>query len=163
MPGWDAYQVSDLGRVQRVHKGRRGGFVGLRVPYAGEYGHQWLALRQDGRKALFPVHRLVLLAFVGPPPSPRHQGAHNDGDAWNNVLSNLRWATQSENQMDRAQHGTSNRGERQHMARLTREQIPAIRSRIAAGETQAAIAKSLGVHRCTILAIKRGQIWSWLS
>lgn len=165
VPGWSAYEVSSLGRVRRIVRATGfggGGFRGVRKPYPGEYGHLWLMLRQDGRRARFPVHRLVLLAFVGPQPSPRHQGAHNDGDPANNAPANLRWATQSENQMDRALHGTSNRGERQHMARLTREQVVDVRARLAKGEAQTDIAKMLGVHRCTILAIKRGQSWSWL-
>ena len=51
-------------------------------------------------KKMFLVHRLVLLAFVGPCPVGM-EGCHFDNDATNNRLSNLRWDTLSNNQKDR--------------------------------------------------------------
>lgn len=47
----------------------------------------------------------MLTAFVGPRPDGMVT-CHNDGNPANNNLSNLRWDTQSNNQLDAVKHGT---------------------------------------------------------
>jgi hypothetical protein len=51
------------------------------------------------------VHKLVLLAFVGPNP-PKYECLHANGDPADNRLVNLRWGTRSENIQDAVRHGT---------------------------------------------------------
>jgi hypothetical protein len=74
---------------------------------------------------------LLALAFLGEPPSARHQVAHNDGNPRNNHLSNLRWATPSENSMDRRLHGTvpDRKGERHPMVKLNDQLVSKLRNR----------------------------------
>jgi hypothetical protein len=43
------------------------------------------------------VHRLVAEHFIGPCPEPDMVVNHKDGDPFNNHVSNLEWATVSEN------------------------------------------------------------------
>ena len=46
----------------------------------------------------FRVHRLVALAFLGPPPDEKAwQVHHRDGDPSNNHVDNLEWVTPSQN------------------------------------------------------------------
>lgn len=160
--GWPAYEVSDHGRVRRAKEGSRGHKVGtIRKPDPGKWGHLRLTLRDpDGRCASRSVHSLVLEAFVGPKPTDKHEAAHGDGKPSNNRLGNLRWATKSENELDKAVHGTSNRGDRQHMARLTADQAVAI---IASPASQTELARQYGVSRSCITHIKQGNSWRWLS
>lgn len=159
IPGWESSEVSNLGRIRSV---TRPAFI--RKPYVGKWGHLWIAIREPGKSRSISIHRAVALAFIGPAPSPVHQAAHNDGNPSNNVVSNIRWATHSENQMDRVAHGTSNRGTRQHLAKLSPEKVLQIRVLYAAGwGSQQEIARRFGVARSTILAIVSGRSWYWLS
>src|SRR5690606_38480338 len=61
-------------------------------------------------------HVLVAEAFIGPRP----EGAeclHGDGDHTNNMVSNLRWGTKSENQLDSVRHGTHHQANKTHCPR----------------------------------------------
>lgn len=51
------------------------------------------------------VHRLVMAAFVGPCPDGI-EVCHNNGNPADNRLSNLRYGTHSENQLDQVKHKT---------------------------------------------------------
>jgi hypothetical protein len=72
-----------------------------------------VALKVDGKSTSFLVHRLMAIAFLGEPP-PGCEVCHNDGDGTNNVLSNIRWGTRSENILDSVQHGTNHWTTRTH-------------------------------------------------
>ena len=98
-PGWeDRYQVSDLGRVANLD-----GHV-LRVA-PQHSGHLRVALWRNNRAHLAQVHRLVLLAFVGPCPEGM-ETCHGNGDPTDNRVANLRWDTRSANLMDSVRHLT---------------------------------------------------------
>lgn len=120
VPGYEGlYEVSDRGRVRSLdhdlqqRHGRNPAFKALRLirgrilrTTPDRRGYVSVMLSADGRTRRDYVHRLVLLAFVGPPPTPEHEGAHWDNVRSNNALGNLRWATHEENAADRVRHGT---------------------------------------------------------
>jgi len=86
-----AYEVSDQGRVRSLHLGRI-----MKTSFDNNY--ERISLRgRGGRGARVAVHRLVLEAFAGAPPSEDHFGLHLDDDTSNNRLDNLEWGTHSEN------------------------------------------------------------------
>lgn len=145
-----AYQVSSWGRV------RRGSTV-LRAAKTARY--LVVSLSDGKRKATGRVHVLVARAFLGPAPFSSALVAHNDGSTDNNRVSNLRWASALENQADRERHDTRTRGSEVFGAKLTENQIPFIRRRIAAGERYPSIARDFGVSISTVSLIKRGRIW----
>jgi hypothetical protein len=68
------------------------------------YGHLGVTLKRKDQEITMAVHRLVMLAFVGPCPDGLNV-CHNDGVATNNVLGNLRYDTPSSNSQDRVRHG----------------------------------------------------------
>lgn len=146
------YVVTESGKVGRIGKDthlkpcklKRGGYLAVNL-WSGNKGKT------------FPVHQLVTLAFHGPRPSPNHHAAHRDGDKTNNHWTNLRWATREENEADKLLHGTSNRGERNGMAKLTDTQVAEIKKRIASGERQARLVEEYGVSAGAISNIYRGK------
>jgi DNA-binding XRE family transcriptional regulator len=60
----------------------------------------------DGKAQAAAVHRLMLLAFVGPAPTPRHRATFLDGDRTRLQLDNLAWLTPEECNQLRYLHGT---------------------------------------------------------
>lgn len=108
--------------------------------------------------------RFMLEATQGPPPSDEHEAAHSCGQGHKGCVNprHLYWATPSKNQMDRVEHGTSNRGAQQWKAKLTDDDVRAIRRSLGA-ESQASIAARYDVDPSVISDIKRGKKWGWLS
>ena len=116
IPDWEGYyEVSDLGRVRSIERlvSYRGGTprrIKSRIlrQHTDKFGRKEVTLSVDGRSSLRRVHRLVLAAFVGPPP-PGTECCHNDGDPANNSLGNLRYDSHSANMLDKQRHGTDHR------------------------------------------------------
>lgn len=159
LPWLPDYDISECGQVRRNKPSRttRGGKV-LGQTTTGRYRRVKLAV--DGQYRFLSVHRLVCEAFHGPPPSEKHQAAHGDGNRLNNHASNLRWATNRENQRDRIAHGTDPSGERGPNARLTWPQVRAIRARHdGTWRTAAAMAAEYGQTTENIWRICKCETW----
>ena len=68
------------------------------------------------------VHVLVAAAFIGPKPKGM-EVAHNNGNAGENRLENIRYATPLENTADKKIHGTHLFGEMAPNAKLSETQV----------------------------------------
>lgn len=105
------YEISSHGRVRSVNRviirsnqtsqTRRGQLL---KPRPDEIGRLRVSIRAPGMPGDIRISRLVLTAFVGPPPDGM-EGCHNDGDVSNNHHTNLRWDTHKENCLDIVRHG----------------------------------------------------------
>lgn len=111
------YEVSDLGHVRSLdritpqHGHRRRGRTLAGSP--NQSGHLQVGLWVGPRRHQALIHRLVLMAFVGPPPDGM-EACHNDGNPTNNSLENLRWDTRSANRYDSVRHGTHYQANKTH-------------------------------------------------
>jgi len=109
---------------------------------------------EAGARHWVPVHTLILQTFHGPRPTPRHHGAHLDGDKRNNTWGNLAWKTPEENEADKKAHGTAPRG---RLAPVTpRVVVRAIVRARRAGDSYSAIARRHGMHRTSVQRICDG-------
>ncbi len=98
IPEYDAYAVSNHGRIRRT-KASRGTRVGkLLNPWKGTDGYLYVTLCIDREIKAVAMHRLVCLAFMGPYPEGKETN-HKDGDKANPRLDNLEWMTRTENNL----------------------------------------------------------------
>lgn len=137
------YEVSSLGRL------RRGDLVRKTPP--SKNGYCALGLWRDGRAHTRNMHRLVAEAFL-PNPTNLPVVMHLNDVRHDNRVSNLRWATQSENLKAAGRKGAMTRSP------LTLEQVERIKADPAPA-TQ--LAEELGVTAYTIRAIRKGTSWCW--
>lgn len=114
IPGYEGiYDVSDLGRVRSWAPWRDTPVPRQRRFYVRPTGHLAINLCNNGDDKSVTVHRLVMLAFVGPKPNGL-ETRHLDGDPTNNRLTNLVYGTHSENMYDRVRHGTDHQTRKTH-------------------------------------------------
>jgi hypothetical protein len=128
------------------------------TPYIDKY-NRYTLINDTGAKKYCNVHRLVLLAFVGPPPTPKHQAAHWDDNRRDNRLSNLRWATKRENEDDKIKNGKVLKGKDHWKARLKPEDIRHICTLRRAGKTYREIGEHFGINLSHVHRITIGKAW----
>lgn len=92
VPGYEGlYQVSSAGAV-------RGPYPIETAIAGGRKGERYLAVTLDGKQHF--IHRLVAELFI-PNPSDKYSVDHINQNKQDNRVENLRWATRSEQQLNR--------------------------------------------------------------
>ncbi len=115
-----------------------------------------------GRKKDRNANRVMCQLVHGNPPPGKHVAAHSCGNPGCVNPLHLRWATHKENTSDMLTHGTMLYGSDRSGAKLTEQDVHAIRRAINSGNGDKAIASGFGVHRRTIRDVRLGRSWSWL-
>lgn len=151
--GSGSYLVSVDGHVYSKPRQRTKG--GLLKPTVALGGYLRVTLHQGDAKKMFLVHRLVADAFIGERPEG-YEVAHVNGNPADNRAANLCYKTRTENEQDKAAHGTLLRGENTPSRKLTWDQVCEIRQK---AEPQDCLSKRFGVARSTIQRIQSGQYW----
>jgi hypothetical protein len=158
----DIYSVSDLGRVRievKRHNIRRGAML-TQTPQRDGYLQVALSRGLPEYRRLV-VGRLVLFAFEGLPPEEGMQANHKNGDISDNRLENLEWVTPKENiQHSMRVLGHGRAGEKNPAAKLTEEDVRALRKRAAAGETYTSLGRAFDVTNVMARMIATGKAWT---
>ena len=149
--GWEGrYEVSADGRIRTT----TGTIIGQ---WLNDQGYALVRLSSPRR--MVRAHRVVALAWV-----PNREGAesinHINNDRADNRAANLEWCSQQENLAHARRQGRMHRypkGNRPLIAKLSTEQVMAIRSAYANGEgSWQALATRFGVSkRCIGHCIRR--------
>lgn len=88
--GFENYLISEDGTVINKKNGK------IKSAYANkENGYLYVDLWKNNKSYKRPIHRLIAESFI---PNPNHKLTvdHKDGNRLNNSITNLRWATYSE-------------------------------------------------------------------
>jgi hypothetical protein len=116
------------------------------------YGQLWF----DGR--MWYAHRCMWIVTYGPIPAGM-EIAHACDNPPCLRPDHLFLASHRENLADAVRKGRVERGNRHHAAKLTEEDIPAIRALIRDGRTRREVASRYGVSRWTIGEVVHGRAW----
>jgi hypothetical protein len=84
------YEISNCGMVLSHNTGN------IMKPWLSRKGYECIQLSNNGKAKSYLIHRLVAHAFI-PNPENKREIDHIDRNKTNNHVSNLRWATRSEN------------------------------------------------------------------
>jgi hypothetical protein len=159
IPGYEGiYEASDQGRIRSLDRFVNHGLGNASRKIKGKilkcspanHGYPAVNLYKDGKASFLCVHRLIALTFMGSCPDG-HEVAHNDGNRLNPKASNLRYATRAENMQDAIKHGTAAVGYRSKMAKLSPEQVSAIRNDT---RTLKIIAAEYGISRSSVSHVR---------
>ena len=94
--GFSRYAVSSCGRIKNIHSNKC-----LKTYMNINQGYKAVKVTScNGKRKAFLVHRLLAMAFV-PNILNKPFVDHIDRDRTNNLVTNLRWATASDNQANR--------------------------------------------------------------
>lgn len=159
IPGWP-YEVSDTGRVRRTAPGAKTWPGRERKLHKCGNGYPFVTFKVGKRAQPFLVHRLVACAFIGPPPSPKHEVNHINGDKEDNRAENLEWVTSSENKKHAFKNGLRPTAEDHPWSKITPGIVRQIRSiRRHTGLSQERIGDMVGLSQTHVGRILRGDAW----
>ena len=99
--GFEAYEVSSLGKVRRDGNIRRGG--------KNRKGYEMVDLWKNGIQTSKAVHRIVAETFI-PNEHSKPCVDHISRDILDNRVENLRWVTYSENNLNKTLHDSDTYG-----------------------------------------------------
>ncbi|MBQ3442358.1 MAG: HNH endonuclease [Selenomonadaceae bacterium] len=150
VPDYDGYQVSNFGRVKSFKCGKQ-----IITKPTTAMNYLQVCFCKDGKKKHFSVHRLVASCFI-PNPDSKPQVNHIDGHPLNNHVSNLEWATSTENNRHALDIGLKKVGQDLYNAKLTNEQVQYIRTNPDSLNTYE-LAEMFGVNKSTINRIQLGE------
>ena len=160
------YQVSDLGRVRSLVRllpeSHAKGVIQVKKVLAfgaNTQGRLQVSLCSAGVAKRFLVHILVLSTFKGPRPDGL-EGRHLDCDYSNNQANNLVWATHAEILSHAIRMDPCCRLRLHHAARLSADQVTAIRSDT---RSQRKIAADYGITQVAVHHIKHRKTWKHLA
>lgn len=143
---------NSYGMVDQFQEKVQGGILAGTI---GSMGYPMVNI--DGKPRT--IHRLMMMAFCGPPPVGM-EVCHNNGVRHDNRLCNLRWATHTENLSDRKIHGTDNTGERNPRCKTSSKMAALVKDAIREGSASCAqIAVRLCVPIHLVKNIKSGKAW----
>jgi hypothetical protein len=138
-------------KVERIPEG--GCWVWMGTTTVRGYGQ----LISNNRKHY--AHRASYEAFIGEIPKGMHV-CHACDNVYCVNPSHLFLGTQKQNLQDMAKKGRSTRGERNPMAKLSKEDVEDIKYLFTAGNSDSEISKEFGVCRQTINNIRNGKVWN---
>ena len=169
IPDWPEYEVSSLGNVKRIvpAQGAKVGRI-LRPSIYPKTGYKYVMLqhRKHGKHML--IHRLVALAFLGKPPTQKHECNHINGIKLDNHFQNLEWVTHAQNgqhsyRMGMTKKPTTRHGEEVFGCSISTEIAQAILDAPQGYGTGKKLAEKFNTTKYVVSFIRRRRTWKHLT
>ena len=151
--GYEEYSAMEDGRIW---SSKRGKFLSTSKDHNGYYR---TSIQHNKKSMGVPIHKLVLLAYVGSCPDGM-ECRHLNGIRTDNHIDNLEWNTHSKNMKDRKKHGTHPKGEQVSTHKLNQKDIKGIRELNHQGCKQKDIATRYNITQSTVSDIINKKIWN---
>ena len=150
------YQISNTGKVRNKKTGL------MLKPKYNQKGYQYVNLSVNRTKSIkWYIHRLVGFHFI-PNPENKPQINHIDGNPSNNVVENLEWVTNEENQRHAVLNNLHFQGETHKDSKFTNDSVKLLPELIKIGFSLVEVNKLTGVAIQNIQKIINGQTWRQL-
>lgn len=163
IPEFSGYFAGEDGYIYSNHpRGTQKGLQPLRklspgTQTSGKYFIVNIKKDGDGKYKSQRVHRMVCMAFNGPPVIDSSTVSHLDGNWKNNKPSNLVWETYSDNLKRKKDHGTDDVGVKNSRASIDLSTLKKIRFLLKQSAlTQEQIGLKFGLSRVFITKIANG-------
>jgi len=126
-------------------------------------GRLFVCLSKNNIQKYFRVHQLILKTFVGECPKGM-ESCHNNGNEFDNNISNLRYGTHQSNINDKIKQGTVRKGSQIKQAKLNELQVTEIKKLLKENKlTQREISKMYNISFQTISLIKLNKTWKHIA
>jgi len=152
--GFKNYVVSDHGHVKRII----GDQMTAELKGSLVRGYRRVNLYRNGKAYSRKVARLVAQAFI-PNPLELPEVNHKKNPKTNDHVSNLEWATRSQQIEHALDNGLYHHGSQLAHHKLTTKDIKKVRDMSAEGLSNRRIATTFGVHHSTIASALGGMSW----
>jgi hypothetical protein len=150
------YEVSDLGNVRSWRPIGNSNQKPVNPKIISQWinnGYPTVTLSVKQKKKNISVHILVAEAFIGPRPD-KNVICHKDDNKLNNMVSNLKYGTYSDNGKDAVKNGRLKSGEDSPKAKLSNADVDTIRHLVLSlDKTHREVADIFGVARSTVSGI----------
>ena len=155
IPGYSWRAASDDGRIWKC-RGSHGAPLGQWTPCETFTQRGYPKVSVDHRPRF--IHRLILLAFVGPCPEGM-EVSHLNGNRFDSRLTNLKYETHVDNNGRRFDHGTVLKGDSHPNRKLGSVAVCSIRKMAEEGVPNRTTAAQFSVSISTIQKIVNGSYW----
>jgi hypothetical protein len=160
-----AYEVSNLGRARRIYNVKyqiEPKIKYLSTTWGKNQAYVKTTFYRKGHAVNRDLHIVILETFIGPRPSIRHHASHLNGNMHDNRLDNLQWCTAKDNMSHKKIHGTQQVGENNPFAKLTENEVMAMRIMHFCGSRAVDISNTFGVDQGLVGLIIKRKRWKHL-
>jgi len=153
-PSYKNYAVTQDGRVFRISSGKE-----MKQSPQGVPEYMYVRTCENNIAKNTRVHIMVADAWLDKPSELHDTVNHKDGNKFNNDLSNLEWATKSQNQRHALDTGLRGKGETLYNTSLTEDQVHEVCKMLLDNMRTKDIADIVGTSNDVIRKIKAGDTW----
>lgn len=149
------YVISNKGEVISLftHKLLKPSIKNYKNGYAG------YTLYKNDKHTQFLAHRLVAQNFIDNPEC-KPEVNHINGNKLDNSVENLEWCTRFENQQHAVKNGLQAKGERQHLSKITPDEVRVMRRIYNKKEFSShRLAKIFSLHQTSVSDILSFRTW----